>query len=52
LYNLKAHTEYLLEIEATQSKKVNLLITSDSKLVKDKETPEKYLIEKNNFTRI
>lgn len=45
LNDIKADNEYLLIIETTQSKKVNLIITSDNKLVRDKEKPEKYIIE-------
>lgn len=47
LNNLKADSEYLLKISTAQSKKVTLTITSKEKLIKDKEKPEKYNIEKN-----
>lgn len=46
LLALKANSEYLLKIEAVQSKNVKLIITSDNKLVKDKEKPEKYKVER------
>lgn len=46
LNDIKADSEYLFKIETTQSKKVKLIITSNSKLVRDKEKPGKYIIEK------
>ena len=46
LLDLEENSEYLLKVETTQSKKVSLIVTSDDKLVKDKEKPEKYIIEK------
>ena len=46
LTDLKADSEYLLKITAVQSKKVNLTITTEEKLVKDKDKPNKYNIEK------
>lgn len=46
LSDIKANSAYLLKIETTQSKKVRLIITSDVKLVENKEKPEKYIIEK------
>lgn len=46
LSDIKANSAYLLKIETTQSKKVRLIITSDVKLLENKEKPEKYIIEK------
>lgn len=42
LTDLKADSEYLLKITTVQSKKVNLTITTEEKLVKDKDKPNKY----------
>ncbi len=44
LNDLKANREYLLAIRAVQSRKVTLQVTSNTKLVKDKEKPDKYNI--------
>lgn len=46
LTDLKADNEYLLKLTIVQSKKVNLAITTEEKLVKDKDKPNKYNIEK------
>lgn len=45
LIDLKADSEYLLKITIVQSEKVNLAITTDEKLVKDKDKPDKYNIQ-------
>lgn len=45
LLELKADREYLLVIEAFQSKEVKCTITTDVKLIKDKEKPDRYKIE-------
>ena len=46
LTDLKTDSEYLLKLTIEQSKKVNLAITTEEKLVKDKDKPNKYNIEK------
>lgn len=46
LSDLKAENEYKLRLETTLTEKVKLTVTSDVKLVKDKEKPERYKIEK------
>lgn len=46
LTDIKADSEYLINIQSTQSQKVNLVITSNYKLVQNKEKPERYSIDK------
>lgn len=49
LTNVNADSEYLIKIQAKQSQKVTLVISSDSKLVQDKEkqkNPERYRIDR------
>lgn len=46
MFDIKENSEYLLTIKANQSQKVKLTITTDSKLLKNKEKSEKYIIEK------
>ena len=41
LPNLKAQSEYLVEVNAVQTKKMKLTLTSNEKLVKNKERPRK-----------
>lgn len=46
LVDLKKDTEYSLTIFAQQSKKVKLTISTEYKVTKDKEKPDKYIVEK------
>lgn len=46
LSNVPANSEYSLQIQATQSKKTHLSITSGEKLIQDKEKPAKSIVEK------
>ncbi|MCI8380083.1 MAG: hypothetical protein HFH72_16525 [Lachnospiraceae bacterium] len=45
LTDLKADSEYLLQITTVQSKKVTLTITTEEKRIKDKDKSDKYNIE-------
>jgi len=46
LANLNAGDEYVLQVTTTESKKVKLIVTSNAKMVPDKEKPEKMNVKK------
>lgn len=46
LSDVEADTEYLLSVQALQTCKMKLIITSTDKLVQHIETPERYIKEK------